>query len=626
MTYKFIHRLFELDLLIGLPEIVEENQWFRDDFFAVYSFPMELDITPEIDRKLGMISHDNSESYETYLEGDLYLGSKWMKAILEIEDIEDLKMTAKIVAGLEGFPNFNKKLSELPLHKEDVNGSFYAFAETIIDQGWPVVNYNFPQIIAPETSFDTSTDQFEFFQGFLNHYKNGAFIENEFDDVNIVQYNRNIMQPMPYLMHVLVTGFQDAGFELRGDIMNDALLKKIILETESNYYKTVSAQTTEFTLLTDEYQNLINQNSSQDIDIEYQGQSVIGEFEKEIVITEPGFYTIQGNSILRTWHSLSALKIKINGETVFSVTRIRYYQGYREHYKSVDFNFSIPPGETATIYVGSVNLRLSKIDETYNLQDTILDVTITQVSKYDSNGNLQPTLVDPQTVDLTKTVPEITFGDLVKFVKGIRNYELIPKENGTVEMNRITPKITVASSQDLRSTEKISKYRGFQQGKTFLLKYQDVESDIYKFNEVFVSREGFQTEGYLKKDDTSEIALNGIPLPIKTHKGVTTADAFIEGNDKVKMVVYDHNSPGNNTSSPASLDMLNIYDLDYSDWLNFRIFAKVYKWKFIKPIDEAILLDVYKKSSAYGRDHIIKKSIKKTISKDYMEIEIETES
>lgn len=624
MTYKFIHRLFEIDLLIGLPEIVEENQWFRDDFFAVYSFPMEIDLTPEIDRALGMISHDNSESYDTYLEGDLFMGNKYMKAVLEIEDVEGLKMTVKVLAGLEGFPNFKKKLSELPLHQEDVIGSFYNFAATKINLGYPDINYNFPQVIAPEASFDTSTAQFEFFEGFFNHYKEGVFIENEFDAVEVIQYNRNIMQPMPYLLHVLEVGFNDAGYQLTGDIMNDDLIKTIILEVESEYYKTISSEATEFLLKTDEYTSLLPGYSF--FNIEYEGEGVVANFEKQIEITDPGFYTVQGNAILRTWFSRGFIEIKVNGEKVFRKSNGQFLNDYTEHFKSVDFNFNVAPGETATISIESINLRLSKIDELFNLEDTILDLSITQVSKYDANGDLQPTLVTPQKIDLSKTVPEIVFGDLVKFVRGLRNYELIPKENGTVEMNRITPKITTAAIQDLRSTEKLSKYRGFQKGKTFLLKYQDVDSDTYKFNEVFVSREGFQTEDYLKKDDTSEIALNGIPLPIKTHKGITTADAFMEGNDKVKMIVYNHNQVGNTTSSPSELDMLNIHEADYKDWLNFRINAKAYKWKFIKPIDEAILLDVYKKSSAYGRDHIIKKATKRTISKDYMEIEIETES
>jgi hypothetical protein len=35
-----------------------------------------------------------------------------------------------------------------------------------------------------------------------------------------------IMQPLPYLMHIIKTGVNDAGFTLAGDILTDADLQQ----------------------------------------------------------------------------------------------------------------------------------------------------------------------------------------------------------------------------------------------------------------------------------------------------------------------------------------------------------------------------------------------------------------
>lgn len=627
MRVKFICRLFEVDMLQGKLELVEENQWFSTDFFAVYSFPTEIDLTPEINNALNMISHENAADVETIFEGELYMADTYKKATLEIESEEGDKLSVKITAGFESFPNFEKQLAALPLHYEEVPGDFYQFAESKISTGWPNQAFNFPKIIPPKGKFDTSTDQWEFFEGFINNRVGSAFLENEFDSQQVLQINRNVMQPYAYLMHVLQKGFEDAGFTLQGDILEDTKLKKIMLGVESKYYTHYSTSSQELFLGIDEYGTPAGGGNVFAI-VNVNGDPVVRNYHKEFTITEPGFYTVQGNLILRSLVSKAFARIKVNGVTKVSESTDAGFLDFdlREYYKSVDFNFTVNPGETATIEIECINTRLILVDGERIDEGTILDVTATQLSKFDDMGNLQPTLITPKDVDLKKVMPETTFGELVKMVCTLRNMELMPRDNGVIEMNRITPKLNLPATTSLASTEKKSRYRGFQKGKTFLLKFQDADGEDYKAEKIYITQNSVETDSFAKKDDTSEIVIKAIVLPQKTDGSITTAYSYIEGNDKLKLFSYDHTTPGNDTEEPETLRITNIYENDYRQWFDFRINAQVYRWKFIKSLEEAFSLSAYDKIYAYRRDHIITKLTKSKTDKDYMELEIETES
>jgi len=175
---------------------------------------------------------------QTYFECKYYHLNKIEDAIFEIEQMQQ-KLSCTLRFGFEQLPSWDKKLSEISLDKFTlpIGTTIYQHANTIVSQTWPAVNYNFPQIHIDKISTDDAI--WAEFKKILNNRISGAFLINEVDDVNEIMYNRNIMQPLPYWLHILERGFADAGYILDGQILNDPLLKIATLYADVQYYSSV---------------------------------------------------------------------------------------------------------------------------------------------------------------------------------------------------------------------------------------------------------------------------------------------------------------------------------------------------------------------------------------------------
>src|SRR5690606_13359091 len=106
-------------------------------------------------------------------------------------------------------------------------------------QSWPAVNFNFPQVHIDK--YDPEEEMWDAFERIVNNYRDGAFLENEVD-VEDITYNRNIRQPLPYVLHLLVRGFAYAGYTLHGDIMSDPIFQKKLLYADSSYASTYNQE------------------------------------------------------------------------------------------------------------------------------------------------------------------------------------------------------------------------------------------------------------------------------------------------------------------------------------------------------------------------------------------------
>ena len=163
---KFIHSNFEIDLSKLKISDVQENPWFTDKFFSKFTFPFEMDLSEENDINFGFISFYNANSHQTIFKGKYVHRNIMEDAVLEIEEVSD-KITLSLSYGFDEFPNFKKKLSELPLDKFEVT-NIYNHAATIISQTWPAVNYNFPQLHIDK--IDNTQAPWEAFEKIINNY------------------------------------------------------------------------------------------------------------------------------------------------------------------------------------------------------------------------------------------------------------------------------------------------------------------------------------------------------------------------------------------------------------------------------------------------------------------------
>lgn len=509
---KLIHSSFELDLSPFKISDTEENNWFSDSFFLKYSFPFEIDLEEDLDIAFGFISQYNSDQVETYFDLLYVHGNSIEKAVLEIESHQD-KLSCVLRYGFEQLPSFEKKLSELSLEKItlDTGVTIYQHAETIITQTWPAVNYNFPQIHVDK--YDVNDELWEHFGGVLNNRVSGDFLQNTVDTVNDITYNRNIIQPLPYILHVLQRGMIDAGYVLSGKILTDELIMKVSLYGDVDYFKKPNIQEP-----IDVYQ--VSVDAVETIPSTEYTTLNVSKYLFNTNLATTGKYNINGDIEIRCSNKVSTYFIIKYRNTIiyeFHNQRISNRTPLIIYYKNINIDLFF---ETiADLNINDISIESIGVQ---SVNRTIMDLSIALIRVNDAYGVATPSVINENKVDLTKAVSDITFGDFVKVVKNWFNYDLDVVGNLAI-MNPIENEINYNDTEDLQFSEIKKPLRKFTQGASFLLKFQDIDNSNYTFLPVFQNKESIVNSGYKVDDKTTTIEINGLPLPLLTRNGAQTS-------------------------------------------------------------------------------------------------------
>lgn len=610
---KLIFSNFELDLSPYKLSVVRENHWFSDAFFTKYSFPFEIEWSDEIDEVFGFLSRYNSTTHQTRLECKYYHNNTISDAIFEIEQCQEV-ISGVIYFGYEELPNFEKKLSELPLDKfelpEGVN--IYDHAESVMTQSWPNVNYNFPQIHTDKIDVDND-DIFFAFERIINNYKDGAFLINEVitEGSEEVTYNRNIMQPLPHFLHITKKIFEDIGLTLQGEILTDTRFLNKYIFADVDYATTVTQESIS-----------IIQMSEDSIEQGTVATTVFGnyrDFKKysyTAPIANPGRYRIVGKVHRYLIPNFTTyIRIKYRDQIIWQSSGS---DGFYKVVKNVNVVFDtlvdlLPNEITVESFQASTEEKI------------IFELDINPVRLHDTEGNPIPSIINKNEIDLTKSVPDMNCGDWLKMIKNIYNYDL-SVQGSIATMNRVNTQINYQDAIDLRHTEVKRPVRKFMKGNSFILKYQDIDSKDYTFLPVFHDSNGVVNSSFVKTDKTIEIEINALPLPLLQRNGVQTAHACENNNSKPYFVVYSGvNSSGLNLSNdPADFLMPAIHQEYHLNWMNFRINTQEFFWTLRMFSEEFIQLKPNSKVFAYGRFHVIKNINDTEVAPDEFEIEIET--
>lgn len=605
---KLIHSNFEIDLSNFKVSDTEENNWFSDSFFTKFTFPFEIDLTNDLDIALDFISYYTTNP-QTYFEVMYQHYDILVKADFEIESLQN-RLSCTFSFGFDQLPNFDKKLADLPLEKFNLPAgtSIYDHANTIVGQTWPAVNYNFPQI--HNKSMDVTDDKWAYFKKILNNRVDGVFLQNGIDPANGAAANRNVMQALPYWLYVLQVGFSELNLTLSGDIVSDEYLKRATLYAFIDYNKIVAKQEyfiEKLRFLPDE---LITTNNE-----------LIGIYRNKTYLTGVGKYRVFGIFIIKSAvNSDTGGFIKFNGIYIFNCAR--------------SVNAPLPPTANWIFYFDIV----VEIDE-----DTTNELEFFAIAprSFQDDGivrneiitiNINP-IADTEfifkqrnKIDLTKCVSDVTFGDLIKVTKNWFNYDLTIVGTNAV-MNKVENAIASNDAISLEFTEKEKPIRKFQQGKSFLLKFQDVDYPDFKYLPVFQSNTEVLTTGFKTNEKTATIEVAALPLPILIKSGVSTAFAFEDNESKIYLVPYDGLSNGANISLPITDYLMPAVHLRYyNKWFLFRIFSQAFTWGFQTWVENIIDLKVKMKIFAYSSFHVIKNITKTEIKPDLFDVEIETES
>lgn len=614
MITKVIHSSFELDLSNIEITHVEENNWLNDEIRAKYTFPITINLTPDQIVSLKNINELNLATRTTLFDIEYYTMGEYHEALMEIKSLIGKEAEIEISYGLEEFPNFSKPLSQLPLERIELEQSIYTYAETIITQTYPDVNFNFPQVITDK--FETDSEQWLYFEGIINNYESGDFLENEYDAINDEQVNRNIMQPLPYLLHILVKAFESAGYTLEGEILEDTYFKKATIYALSEFYTSFNTNQATEALSTTEYDS-INVTKAY--------------YNKAISFSEPGRYKIAGNVYLRAFGRFNEAvgRFTYAGQEIWSagfIIQVFALQDYREDLVSVDFNIDYTGSEGDLIFDG-FNLFYAIVGNEIEWDASILDLTITQLAKFDNNGNLVPTLITPDVIDLKQCVPEMNVGPFVNAFAKWHNYGIDVSGN-IVTMNKLKSQIDATDDVlDLQPFEVEFPKCEFNQGKVFTLGFFDVESDEHSFHKILIDASGYQLSPFSKPDDSVDITIDALPLPLKQKNGILTAHGFLDDNSKPQVVLYDGLTNSLNLANdPSPLSIINSYLNEHKAWFDFLLNTTNFIWSFGTYFENMLSLKIKSKIYAYGQYHLIKRLTRKTLNDNTVEVEIETSS
>ena len=604
---KILASNFELDLSpFGISETIN-NTIFADTFFTKYTLPFEIDITKDIDVAFDFISVVTAVS-KSKIECKFVEHDEIHDAILSVTQVEQ-KLSCEIQYGFEEYPSFKKKLSELSLEHFDLapGVTIYEHAETIIPLGWPTTNYNFPQVHTDK--YDPSESLYNGFEKVINNRKLGAFLINEYDDVEEINFNRNIMQPLVAPLHILQRGFIDGGYELDGDILNDERLQKALIYADVDYFHKMEAPS--------EYIFVMNDpaDGTELAPYYFQWQKTL-----TITLTEKTLYKFIGEiGIARSADPEQYVRVYVNEVLVYNNTITPGTPVFAN--VPVDFNAILNVGVNTIVYDSKQRME-------FYANRIISDLFVNPIALLDSFDVPYSTIVNEPNVDLRRAVPDMTFQDYVKFFKNYLNYDINGIVGNKLFMNKVQNNLDQNDVVDLSYSQIQYPVRKPNEQKTFLLKFQDIDSTTYSYKQVLHKSDGYITENIVFDEETnSTIEINGLPLPLTTRNAVTTAHAFENNQSKVYLVHYDGIFNGNNLARANDNYLLPEVYLEYwIRWLQFRTGSTEFDWLFI--VNEIQMRDIKIKSKifAYQRLHLIKSIQKNEVRPNIFEVELITET
>ncbi len=587
MRDLFVTDQFVLDLSRISISYQEENPRFKDTFFTQFSMPFEFRMNADLRTKIGNYTDLNAIDLKQKHDGYHIIDGVVRKGILEILSVEGNLVQAQIDSGFEQLPNFDKKLCDLPLLKKAVP-NIYTHADEICRQKYPQTNYNFPRVAYPKNQNEQG---WESFQQFLNHRADGQFLSNnESGGVdNII--SRNIIHPMPYLLYVLKVGFSDAGYELQGDILTDEDFQQQVIYSATDYFST-SAQA-EKTL------TLANFKSKYSI-----GNVAYGTFSLEEPLTTPGTWRLVCDNVpIQTFGKDFLLRIKLGDVTIREVI-------VAEQQKKLAF--------TQLLKVDSADAITLSI-EAEGAWQTGISFQLNIVTKHTQDGNVIPKIINVNEINLKRSVPDMTFGDLVRTIKNWKNYDMFIEGN-KLYMNRIIVDER-KKMKDFRAFEVENPRKTFLAKRSYFIKFPEMDDKKFQIPSVFIDENGVQLseEG---KVDSDQIQINGYCLPLTTNNGYYTAFPVKKDDQTLGLIKYEGIKNGENNAEFTSKLMPPKVSRYWADWYKARIAASEFTWSFITNKNRFRHINLRDSLYAYGQRFAIKSISKNMLNKEFCQVEI----
>ena len=631
----FIHNNFKLDLTYLQLTFNNENQWFQDDFTTEISFPFEFYIDSDISKNSGFDLHYNSIKNENTFNGILDKDGILTDAVLKFQSVIGKKISATIKTGFSNFPSFNKKLSELPLEKKVIN-DIVTDAQNTIVKDYPDSNYNFPMIHTDK--YDSDNGEFNGFEKVINKYVNGSYVENQLEEESNLDVIKNLIQPLPYKMHVLKVGIESAGYTLAGDILNDLDFKQALLFRDGNYYESDSKSEIPINYYNNQYDSLPFENNS------FQYVSFI----KEITVEKKGDYVLYGSfytlvytarknpAWIHNRYRCSMMYLKIE-KISNGVTTVLF--DYNQNSSSGTENLWLEVREDTVDIPVTFNagdkIRISKTEpkrdyipsKTPEYPEAI-SLNLVPLRFRNEDGSPILSVRPLKEIDLTRVVPDMSFREFVLAIKNWGNYGFVP-DGKIIYMNNIDPNFDRSINIDLSDFEIPEPKRIFHDERQFEIAFTDgSSSEKYKYDSVLVTKDETILNKYSVNDNVSSIKINALPLPVITRDSISTAHSFEDEPSKLRVVYMRKMVTGGNPSAYHNPNVLipNVAETKFKNWLNFRVNSVGWEWDFLIPVEKMREITMQSLIFAYSNHHIFVNTQEERINKNWWRITAKSES
>lgn len=598
MEIKFYTEEKILDLSGQKITVQDSNSRMSDKMFSKYFFPFEIYMDEEFVNAFGDYESDDAANLQSIFKGTLLFENKIHEAKLVLSDTEGKMITGQIDFGFEDLPNFDKKLSELPLHKFSVS-DIHTYAKEICAKNYPETDFNFPRMFTKKYSPDE--ELWDAFNGYYNDLKpDGSEMNRNSIDGEGNIFNANIIHPTPHLLYILRTLFADVNLILAGEILTDPIFSQRWVFSGTEYFSRLTQLRTGLNVDAADYDSL---------------SLTFATYSKNLTVLKAGSYRLVGFFNSRNTKGTPA-SISLNGSKIWSFSKNNFDQEIRH------FNIQI------TTSVDNAVLKFDLI-RPFTLSDSgtqVIDVELINlglVDPGDYEGEDNGVITNLNEIDLSKAVPNMTGGDLLNIMRNRFNYGLEINDN-IVTMDKIGKDPVNVKDFTRFEVSTANRRKILLENRSFLLK--STELDDGPQPSMYFDKDGaiLNKKG---KDDTTIIESNviiistGVALPL----GQNTAIIKKDSDDILQLVYYDGlTGVQNNAKNPPGAEYPELYYSHWEKWLRQRIRGYGFPWKFSVPAEEfdcKITDHIY----CYKNVHNIKTWTKNLVENTY-EVDIETES
>ncbi|MBN8565212.1 MAG: hypothetical protein J0M25_00570 [Flavobacteriales bacterium] len=585
------------DLKINLenlnPTFNEENDFFSNEFQNDMTFPVKIPLKNFI--SIADYSVNSLSAKKSY-PGKLYMDGRIIFSTLKIQRTEGQFLEAVIFFGLENFPGFSNKLSQLDLYYEDGINDMKAHALEIITKAYPEVDYNFPMVHTKK--YDPTSNEYNGFLGIINNFSEGIFIENILNEESNIDDIRNIMQPAPYLLHVMKKAVEFAGKELAGDVLELPDLQKALIFRHGDYFTSLKKEDIPLRIKNNEWsEETYFKNGIQHV-----------RYTKDFVVEKKGDYILYGsfyNCVIKgaifsgavlnlTDISASIKKVssittnlfsyEVNGSVVVEINQFP-----KMVKRDIDIELSFEAGDIIRFEITEV--KRNTVPPLLQDYPEVVSMTLFPVRFRNPDGSPIISLLDLNEIDLKRVVPDVTVSDLFNAVRAFKNLGFVVTDTQVI-MNFIKPQFNRSTAVDLSEFDVEFPLRNFNQERTYELSYKDGKNEAYPVPSLYVTSEGQFDENYTTQDTTKKIEIGLLPLPIDIINNIATAVAFDDDNSKINLVFFDPFDE-DDLSELKPVTFFNpattiefIHQNYYKEMIYFLINSETYEHSFIIPVEK----------------------------------------